>query len=85
MDPDNFSHTFSRRAEAAGLGHWHLHELRHFAASLMLAQGTPLEVVAHILGHSSIAITRDVYGHIVGGQQRTAADALGTALTAPTR
>ena len=28
MDPDNFSHSFSRLCERAGLGHWHPHELR---------------------------------------------------------
>src|SRR4029453_8933073 len=31
---------------AAGLGHWHLHELRHSEASLMLAQGKDLYVVS---------------------------------------
>ena len=41
MDPDNFSHSFVRLCERAGLGHWHPHELRHSGASLMLAQGTP--------------------------------------------
>jgi integrase len=39
MDPDNVSHWFSRICRRAGLGHWHLHELRHSGASLMLAQG----------------------------------------------
>jgi integrase len=62
MDPDNFSHTFSRLSRKAGLGHWHPHELRHSGASLMLAQGTPLHVVSEILGHTSITITKDVYG-----------------------
>ena len=61
MDPDNFSH--ARLCERAGLGHWHPHELRHSGASLMLAQGTPLHVVSDVLGHASIAITKDVYGH----------------------
>ena len=37
LDPDNFSHTFSKLAKRAGLGHWHPHELRHSGASLMLA------------------------------------------------
>jgi len=46
MDPDNFSHSFARRCERAGLGHWHPHELRHSGTSLMLAQGTPLHVVS---------------------------------------
>jgi uncharacterized protein len=55
---------------AGCLGHWHLHELRHSGASLMLAQGTDLYVVSEVLGHSSVAITKDVYGHLVEGQKR---------------
>jgi integrase len=42
LDPDNVSHVFSRICRRAGLGHWHLRELRHSGASLMLAQGTDL-------------------------------------------
>jgi integrase len=45
MDPDNFSHSFARLCERAGLGHSHPHELRHSGASLSLAQGT-LHVVS---------------------------------------
>jgi site-specific recombinase XerD len=52
MDPDNFSHSFARLCERAGLGHWHPHELRHSGASLMLAQGTPLYVVSEVPGHA---------------------------------
>jgi integrase len=70
IDPDNFSHAFSRLCESAGLGHWHPHELRHSGASLMLAQGTPLHVVSDVLGHASIAITKDFYGHLVEGDNR---------------
>jgi integrase len=73
LDPDNVSHLFSRICRRAGLGHWHLHELRHSGASLMLAQGTDLYVVSEVLGHSSVAITKDVYGHLVEGQKRAAA------------
>jgi site-specific recombinase XerC len=36
----------------------------------MLAQGTDLYVVSEILGHSSVAITEDVYGHLVPGANR---------------
>jgi integrase len=67
------SHWFSRVCRRAGLGHWHLHELRHSAVSLMLAQGTDLYVVSEVLGHSSVAVTKDVYGHLVEGQKRAAA------------
>jgi integrase len=80
LDPDNVSHVFSRICRRAGLGHWHLHELRHSGASLMLAQGTDLYVVSEVLGHSSVAITKDVYGHLVEGQKRAAAQLMSTVL-----
>ena len=76
VDPDNFSHSFARLCESAGLGHWHPHELRHSGASLMLAQGTPLHVVSEVLGRASIAITKDVYGHLVEGDKRAAAESM---------
>jgi integrase len=79
LDPENVSHWFSRICRRAGLGHWHLHELRHSGASLMLAQGTDLYVVSEVLGHSS-AITKDVYGHLVEGQKRAAAARMSEAL-----
>jgi integrase len=77
------SHWFSRVCRRAGLGHWHLHELRHSGASLMLAQGTDLYVVSEVLGHSSVAITKDVYGHLVEGQKRAAAALMSKALLTP--
>jgi integrase len=80
MDPDNFSHSFARLCERAGLGHWHPHELRHSGASLMLAQGTPLHVVSEVLGHASIAVTKDVYGHLLEGDKRAAAESMSWAL-----
>ncbi|MDR8407787.1 tyrosine-type recombinase/integrase [Nonomuraea sp. 3-1Str] len=67
-------------AQRAGLGHWHPHELRHSGASLMLAQGTPLHVVSDVLGHASIAITKDVYGHLMEGDKRAATEAISGAL-----
>jgi len=80
IDPRNFHRTMSALAEKAGLGHWHPHELRHSAASIMLAQGVPLEVVSEVLGHSSIRMTKDVYGHLIGNQKREAADAMARAI-----
>lgn len=80
LDPDNFNGMFSRLCQRAGLGHWHPHELRHSGASIMLALGTPLHVVSEILGHSSIAITKDVYGHLVAGEKKAAAEAMSAVL-----
>lgn len=76
LDPDNISRRFVKSTQRAGIGHWHLHELRHTGASLMLASGTPLHVVSEVLGHASIAVTKDVYGHLVQGEKRTAAEAM---------
>jgi integrase len=84
LDPDNFSHLFSRLCKRAGLGHWHPHELRHSGASLMLAHGTPLHVVSEVLGHASIAITKDVYGHLAEGEKRAASEGMTAALFGPT-
>jgi integrase len=79
LDPDNVLHWFSRICQRAGVGHWHPHELRHSGA-LMLAQYTDLYVVSEVLGHSSVAITKDVYGHLVEGQKRSAAARMSEAL-----
>jgi integrase len=51
-----------------------IHDFRHIAASHMLAEGVPLEVVSTILGHSSIRVTKDVYGHIMPRQFTDAAE-----------
>jgi integrase len=81
IDPDNFAKAFVRLCKKAGLGHWHPHEARHSAASVMLAQGVPLEVVSEVLGHSSIYITKDVYGHLAEGAKRDAAKRMAAVLT----
>jgi hypothetical protein len=47
----------------------------------MLAQGTPLHVVSDVLGHASIAITKDVYGHLLEGDKRAAAESMTRALS----
>lgn len=48
----------------AGLDSRRFHDLRHSAASIMLALGIPLEVVSEVLAHAGIQITADQYGHL---------------------
>jgi integrase len=50
------------------------HGLRHTCASLLLAQGVSPRVVMDALGHSSIAVTMNAYGHVMPLMQRDAAD-----------
>jgi integrase len=80
IDPRNLYREFSQICERAGLGHWHPHELRHSAASLMLASGVKLQVVSEVLGHSSIRMTADVYGHILDPDRQHAASAMSEVL-----
>jgi integrase len=60
LDPRNVAKEFESTCLKAKLGKWHPHELRYSAATLMLATGTPLQVVSAVLGHASIRITGDV-------------------------
>jgi Phage integrase family len=50
------------------------HGLRHCAASLMLASGADIAVVSELMGHASIGVTSDVYGHLVGTIAQQAVD-----------
>ena len=69
------------RAKATLGANWTLHDLRHTAAyQLSLAQGRPLHVVSEVLGHASIAITKDVYGHLLEGDGRAVAESMSRAL-----
>ncbi len=63
LDPANLRRGLRQVTEAAGLGRWHPHELRHSAASLLSAAGVPLEEVADVLGHTSTRVTSSVYRH----------------------
>ena len=80
-DPRNALRAFKLAAARAGLPDAGLHTLRHSAASAILSHGVPLKVVSEILGHSSIAITGDVYGHVSPDVSWDAVATLGAVLT----
>ncbi len=70
---------WGKACRAAGLGDVGAHILRHTAASLAIEAGADVKVVQRMLGHSSAAMTLDLYGHLmdrqldVVGQQLAAA------------
>jgi integrase len=68
----------SRRAATAwkGLEPISLHECRHTFASLMIAAGVNLKALSSYMGHSSITITLDRYGHLMPGNEDAAAELL---------
>ena len=66
---------FKRLVRKAGLSDTlRPHDLRHAMASYWLAEGVPVKVVSERLGHSNIAITLDIYGHLLPNMQSEAAD-----------
>lgn len=56
------------------------HDLRHTYASIALAQGVHPKIVQEALGHSTIAVTLDLYSHVVPSLQRDAARTMGAVL-----
>ena len=64
VDPGNALHWFYAVRDRAGIEEGSLHTLRHSAAAVLLAVGVPMPIVKDILGHSSITITVDMYGHM---------------------
>ncbi len=71
--PNGYTRAFKRIAKKAGVPGASLHNLRHTHASLLLQIGVHFKVVSERLGHASIAITLDLYSHLVPGLQEGAA------------
>lgn len=69
----------------AGLRRIRIHDLRHTYASLLIQNGESLAYVKEQLGHHSIQITVDTYGHLVPGGNKAAVDRLDTLETATIR
>lgn len=80
VDPRNVFRALQAAAKKAKLEGIGLHTLRHSAATAMLENGVNLKAVSAFLGHSSIAITGDIYGHVTDDAARAAANALADAI-----
>jgi integrase len=73
MIGSDLTRRFQALLRAAGLPPMRFHDLRHGAASLLLAQGVHPRVVMEMLGHSTITLTMNVYSHVIPDLQREAA------------
>ncbi len=77
MDPYNLKDRYVYKClEKAGLRRIRFHDLRHTFATLLLQNGESLAYVKDQLGHSSIRMTVDTYGHLVPGANRQAVNKL---------
>ncbi|MGW1136952.1 site-specific integrase [Streptomyces zhihengii] len=72
IEPRNLYRSFTRVADSAGIRVIRLHDARHGCATLLTAAGVAPRVVMEILGHSQIAVTMNVYTHVVQDTQREA-------------
>ena len=56
---------FSKMTKKAGIGHWHAHEGRHTAVSIMSSNGVPIQEISDTVGHKSTHVTETVYRHVI--------------------
>jgi hypothetical protein len=49
----------------AGIGHWHAHEGRHTAVSIMSSNGVPIQDITDTVGHKSTHVTETVCRHVI--------------------
>jgi hypothetical protein len=52
-------------AHYAGIDHWHAHEGRQAAVSIMSSSGMPIQDISDIVGHKSTHVTETVYHHVI--------------------
>jgi integrase len=81
LDGQNFvRRVFDPALRRAGLPKIRFHDLRHSFASLLIAQGEHPKLISEQLGHASVQITLDRYGHLLPASYDSAGDRLEAAL-----
>ena len=75
--PDRVTQAFGRLSRSLGLHDIRLHDLRHFAATRLLASGVDVRTVSGRLGHADASTTLGVYAHFLQTADGAAADILG--------
>lgn len=78
--PGYLSRKFNAFLKKHKLKQIRLHDLRHSHATLMLACGVPAKVASERLGHSNIAVTLDLYSHVLDSMQKDAAQKINTGI-----
>jgi len=77
FDPDNLYHRYFLPVLAkAGIRKTRLHDLRHTFGSLLIQNGASIVYMKEQMGHSSIQVTVDIYGHLIPGANVSFVDTL---------
>jgi integrase len=69
--PRSVGHVMRRACQSAGIAHYHPHDLRHRSASVQVARGVPVTLIAAQLGHSRNSETLDTYSHVLINERST--------------
>lgn len=77
----NVRHAFVRLLHDAELPIIRFHDLRHSCATALLCMGVHPKVVQEILGHSSVAITMNIYSHVLPSIQQEAMASMNAFMT----
>jgi integrase len=80
IDIDYYSQAFSKLVKRLDLPHVRFHDLRHTHATLLIQQGIHPKVISERLGHTTIAITMDLYSHVMPNMQKEAVQKLDSLL-----
>jgi len=83
MPQQHVRRVYNKILAKAGLPQHRLHDIRHSYASLMLKNGASLDYVKHMLGHSDIQMTSNIYGHLMPDRDRTQVNLLGETILSP--
>ena len=76
IEQNHIRRIFKRVLTKAGIREMRIHDIRHTYASLLLSQGESPVYVKEQLGHQSIQITVDIYGHLIPNSNRGAVNRL---------
>jgi integrase len=81
--PDSVGKRFREIRDSLGLTNVRLHDLRHFAATRLIAAGVPVRTVSGRLGHADPSTTLMVYSHFVEASDQDAANVMGRLVQRP--
>ncbi|MCY4506501.1 MAG: site-specific integrase [Acidobacteria bacterium] len=81
LDKGRVHKEFKKILRSAELPDIRYHDLRHTAATLLLAQGVDPRTIMETLGHSQIGLTLNTYAHVMPALQRAAAAKMDAVLT----
>ncbi len=81
LDERSVLRQFQKILAVAGLPKMRLHDLRHSAVAILIAQGVHIKAISELLGHSSVAFTLQVYGHLLEETKRETALKMDEALS----